>query len=45
MAPHGKLILGEAQQLGMTSAGWAWLVADGITTMVRFHNGQIQFVY
>ncbi len=34
LAPHAKIILQEASKSGMTSAGWAWLVSEGITNLV-----------
>ena len=33
-ANHARIFLEQASRLGMLTAGWAWLVTDGITTMV-----------
>ncbi|XP_071946218.1 glutamate receptor ionotropic, kainate 1-like [Antedon mediterranea] len=33
LAPYAKYVLLEAEKLGMTGRGWAWVVTDGVTAM------------
>ncbi|XP_033097831.1 glutamate receptor 2-like [Anneissia japonica] len=33
LAPYAKYVLLEAERLGMTGQGWAWVVTDGVTAM------------
>ena len=34
LAPYARVILDQAHELRMITEGWAWLLTDGITTMV-----------
>eukprot|EP00058_Branchiostoma_floridae_P028587 XP_002614078.1 hypothetical protein BRAFLDRAFT_67336 [Branchiostoma floridae] len=34
LAEHARVILKQAKALGMTGHGWAWVVTDGITSIV-----------
>ena len=35
LAEQAHYVMRQAFALGMTDNGWAWIVTDGVTTMVR----------
>ena len=48
MAEQAAVILRQAERLGMTGAGWAWLITDGTTVFVSIasplaHQGKQDF--